>query len=140
MKLQENRQTFSTKLSILFITLSLFSLQSCAQKSKDKTKQTNKEDYLKIVDYSIRTDIINPDTLKGDQKRIFWHFVKLNYKEVEEMTPIKVKAEFEKIGIETKANDRFADAYIFYKTYYRGHKKACENLAYFEFLKPKSKN
>jgi len=136
MKLQRNRQI----LYIIVFAIFLFSLQSCAQKNQDKSKEAKKEDYLKNVDYSIRSDIINPDTLKGDQKLIFWHFVKLNYKEVEEMTPIKVKAEFEKIGIETKANDRFADAHIFYRTYYRGHKKACENLAYFEFLKPKPKN
>ena len=140
MKLQENRQTFRINVFTLFFATFLFSLQSCAQKNEKKAEQTNKEDYLKNVDYSIQTDIINPDTLRGDQKKIFWHFVKLTHEETKNLEPLKIKEEFAKIGIITDQRARFVEAYSFFITHYRGHKKDCENFAYFNFLKPKPKN
>jgi len=138
MKLQRNRQI----LYIIIFAIFLFSLQSCAQKSDSRAEQIKKEDYLKNVDYSIRTDIINPDTLKGDQKKIFYHplFLKLSYEEAKNLEPLKVKEEFQKLDINTNQRARFVEAFSFFITYYRGHKKACENMAYFDFLKPKSKN
>ena len=115
-------------------------ITACAQETK--TEQTKKEDYLKNVDYAIRSDIINPDTLKGDQKQIFYHtfFLKLDFEETKSLKPLKIKEEFEKLGINSNERARFVESYSFFITYYRGHKKACENLAYFNFLKPKSKN
>ena len=135
----ENRQI---RFFLMLLSLVL-SIESCPQKNETKTKETTKkEDYLKKADYSIRTDIINPDTLKGDQKKIFYHpyFLKLTHEEAENLEPQKIKEELIKLGISGSENDRFVDAYIFYKTYYLGHKKDCEYFAYFEFLKPKSKN
>ena len=120
------------------IVFALFSVTTaCAQ--KNETKST-KGDYLKNVDYTIRTDIINPDTLQGDQKRIFWHFVKLTHEEIKNLEPLIIKEEFTKLGIKTDQRARFVEAYSFFITHYRGHKKDCENFAYFDFLKPKPKN
>ena len=115
----------------------LLTTTACAQKTE--TNSAKKPDYSN-VDCSVRTDIINPDTLQGDQKRIFWHFVKLTHEEIKNLEPLKIKEEFTKLGIITDEREKFVSAVSFFITYYRGHKMACENLAYFDFLKPKPKN
>ena len=119
----------------------MLTLQSCGQNTKAKT--TIKEPDYSKVDYSARSNIIKrPKELKGDEKAIFYHpfFLKLTSKQAKALKPQKIKEEFSKLGITIKENDRFVDAYIFYKTFYIGHKKSRENFAYFDFLKPKSKN
>jgi hypothetical protein len=92
------------------------------------------------VDYSTKSNILNPDTLRGDQKKVFWHFVKLSHKETEELEPLEIKVEFAKIGITTDENDRFVDAYFFYAGTMTNHKKSCENWASFKDLSPKSEH
>jgi hypothetical protein len=91
------------------------------------------------IDYSIKSNILNPDTLKGDQKAIFWHFVKLSSKETEEMKPLQIKAAFETLGIETTNNNRFIDAFIFFDTSMKNHKKSCEQWESFKDLKSKNR-
>ena len=150
MKLQENRQTFRTNLLILFFAIFLFSLQSCAQKNEPNPEKKSKETAKKVVtpdysqvDYSARSNIIKePKKLKGDEKAIFYHpyFLKLTSKETKHLDPFKVKAEFAKLGIRTSENDRFVDAYSFFKIRYWGHKKSCEQWESFRDLAPKSSN
>ncbi len=135
---QEIRQT---KLLILFFAGFMITLQSCGQETKAKT--TTKEPDYSNVDYSARSNIIKrPKELKGDEKAIFYHpfFLKLTSKQAKELKPLKIKEEFAKLGIETKENDRFVDAYIFYKTYYIGHKKSCEQWESFKDLSPNNQN
>ncbi len=126
MKLQENRQ----KLSFLILIIAVFMLPMKIS--------AQKQNYQNCI-YAKRSNIIDPDTLKPnfDEYKIFWHFVKLTYKQLKELEPLEIKAEFKKIGITTKENDRFVDAYSFFDTRVIGHKKSCENIQHFDFLKPK---
>ena len=90
---KKSRQT-KTKLSTLFLAgFMLCSMQSCSQKSETKSEKVTK------VDYSIKSNFIDPETLKGDQKKIFWHFVILTHKQAKVLKPLKVKEEFEKLGV-----------------------------------------
>lgn len=100
------------------------------QAQSDKTK----------IDYSKRSNILNPDTLQGDQKKIFWRpfFLKLSSEETKNLDPFKVKEEFAKLGIGTSERARFVAAYSFYLSYLKGHKKSCENWHFhFKDLAPK---
>jgi hypothetical protein len=133
-----NRQTFKIKLLILFFAGFLLSLQSCGQETK-KEKEKPKTDYSN-VDYSQKSNILDPDTLQGDQKKIFWHpyFLKLTNEEAKDIEPLKVKEEFAKLGIETAENDRFLDAYSFFLSDVVSHKKSCEQWESFKDLAPKN--
>ena len=116
-------------------------MQSCAQEPAKKTDKT-KPDYSN-VDYSIGSNIIEyPKKLIGDEKAIFYHpyFLKLTSKEARHLDPFKVKEEFAKLGITTKENDRFIDAYSFFKTDCWSHKKSCEQWESFKDLAPQTKN
>ncbi len=120
----------------------LFTSTACAQKTETKTKESTKSDYSN-VDYSARSNIIkNPEQLTGDEKAIFYHpyFLKLTHEEAENLKAIEVKTEFEKLGITTKENDRFLDAYTFYDAVLIFHKKSCEQYESFKDLAPQSKN
>ncbi len=111
----ENRQTIKTIL--LVISFAVFSLPMIGQEQKNKTK----------IDYSIRSNILDPDTLtKGsDEYRIFYHFINWSYKEVNEIEILTLKAEFEKVGITTK--DRaFDSAYSFFNNDVVFHKEQVE--------------
>lgn len=91
------------------------------------------------IDYSGRSNFINPDTLTGDQKAIFWHFVKLTSEEVmSKYTPAELKLEFAKLGITPKERQRFFEAYKFYSLTMEAHKKSCENWEEFKYLDPRS--
>lgn len=120
---QKIRQIFKTLFLFFFLSLLFFPNNNFAQ-------ENNK------VDYSKKSNILNPDTLLGDQKIIFWHFVKLTHEEAKALTPVQIKAEFEKLGIFTSERARFVAAYSFLRIEMEGHKKSCENWAYFEFLNP----
>ena len=139
---QKVRQTLKTKLLILFLATFNLGLQSCAQKTETKTEQTTKPDYSN-VDYSIGSNIIEyPEKLTGDEKAIFYHpyFLTLTSEQARNLDPFKVKEEFTKLGITTKENDRFVDAYSFFKTDCWAHKKSCEQWESFKDLAPKPKN
>ena len=125
-KRTENRQR-KTSFLILFLVLFWIPYQSIGQNSQEKSTK---------VDYSIKSNILDPDTLQGDQKKVFWHFVDLTHEETEALEPLFIKAEFEKLGIYTSNNDRFLDAFIFFDTDMIYHKKSCEQWAYFKFLEP----
>ncbi len=133
MKLQRNRQTIKTTFLILFFAGICLPMSGLAQNSETKIDYSN-------VDYSKKSNIINPDTLRGDQRKIFYHayFLKLTSEKTENVEPLKIKEEFAKLGIETKENDRFLDAYSFFLSDVVSHKKSCEQWEYFKFLKPKS--
>ncbi|OFY47792.1 MAG: hypothetical protein A2W85_13395 [Bacteroidetes bacterium GWF2_41_31] len=88
------------------------------------------------IDYSIKSNILNPDTLKGDQKVIFWHFVKLTHEQAEEMKPLEIKAEFAKLGILTTDKSRFQEAFLFFRSDNTAHKKSCEQWEFFKDLSP----
>lgn len=94
--------------------------------------------YSQQIDYSKKSNILNPDTLKGDQKLIFWHFVKLTHEEAKSMTPQEIKTGFEKLGITTDQRARFVAAYSFFLNYIRGHKKSCEQWQHFKDLEPEN--
>ncbi len=125
---QKFRQTIKTTLVLLFFTGICLPING--QQQSNKTK----------VDYSKKSNILNPDTLLGDQKKIFWHtyFLKLTSEEAKNIEPLKIKAEFEKLGITTKENDRFVDAYSFFDAFIVYHKNSCENWEIFKDLTPKS--
>ena len=137
------KKPITTKLSILILAgFLLCSLQSCGQEKETKPAKKTKPDYSN-VDYSARSNIIKrPKELKGDEKAIFYHpyFLKLTSKQAKELKPLKVKEEFEKLGITTKENDRFIEAYIFLDTSMKNHKKSCEQWESFKDLVPKSQN
>jgi len=99
---------------------------------------TQAQDKAPEIDYSIRSNILNPDTLKGDQKAIFKHFIKLSSKEVEEMPPLKVKDEFAKLGITLLEKDRFSKAWDFLDLKVLYHKKDVELWQEFTDLAPES--
>ena len=91
------------------------------------------------IDYSIESIILNPDTLKGDQKLVFNHFLKWSYKQVREAAPDKIKNGFKKIGISIKDKDRFREAYYFFKLEMTAHKKNVEDWEEFKILDPRNK-
>jgi hypothetical protein len=124
----ENRQALKTSLLILFFAGICLPMSGQAQSEKTK------------IDYSKRSNILNPDTLQGDQKKIFWHpyFLKLSSEKTKNLDPFKVKEEFAKLGIETKERARFVAAYSFLDNYCWGHKKSCEQWESFKDLAPKS--
>ena len=126
MKLQKNRQT--VKKSILALIFAVFLLPQISAQNKEKYKHCI---------YAQKSVILNPDTLKTDQQKIFWHFVELTHKESKELKPLKIKAEFKKIGITTDENDRFLDAYSFLRSINTAHKKSCEQWQSFKDLAPK---
>ena len=124
----ENRQAIKKAILILTVIGGFYLHNGFSQEKKSR------------IDYSIKSNILNPDTLKGDQKTIFWHFVKLSSKETEEMKPLEVKAEFEKLGITTNEGTRFSAAYSFFRSPNTAHKKSVENWVSFKDLAPKSKS
>lgn len=91
------------------------------------------------IDYSVKSNILQPDTLKGDNKLVFWHFVGLSSKQVIEYESLKLKSEFEKLGIFTKERARFVKAFTFFDTEMKYHKKSCEQWETFKDLAPKYK-
>ena len=87
------------------------------------------------INYAKRSNILNPDTLQGDNLAIFECFVKLSSKESENLDPMIIKEEFAEIGIVVDENDRFLDAYFFYRTMVN-HKISCEQWESFKDLAP----
>lgn len=125
--LTENRQKIKT--SILVLIFAVFLLPQISAQNKEKYKDCI---------YAKKSNILNPDTLKADKKLIFWHFVELTHKQAEKLEPLKIKAEFKKLGITTDENDRFVDAYSFFLSSYTAHKKSCEQWQSFKDLAPKN--
>lgn len=119
MKQQKFRQI---TLTLLCLFLSVTSLTA-----QTKTK----------IDYSINSNILHPDTLKGDQKNIFWCFVELSSEETENLDPMVIKEEFAGIGITINDNDRFVDALTFYDITMKNHKISCQQWENFQDLAPK---
>lgn len=128
MKLQKTRQAF--KSTLLFLIFAGICLSISVQAQSDKTK----------IDYSKRSNILNPDTLRGDQKKIFWHpyFLNLPSKEAIDLDSFRIKEEFSQLGIKTEEKERFLDAYSFYLSDIVSHKKSCEQWESFKDLAPKS--
>ena len=91
------------------------------------------------IDYSIKSNILDPDTLKSDQKLVFDHFLKWTHKQVKDLKPLELKKEFEKIGLYTKENDRFLEAYFFLRIDMTNHKKSIEQWEHFKDLDPRKK-
>lgn len=110
---------------IILITLFLIGINSL-------TGQAQSE-----IDYSIKSNFLNPDTLKkgSNEYRIFWHFVKWTHKEADEIEILTLKAEFEKVGITTKDKE-FNSAYLFFKSVVVFHKKSVEQWEHFKDLAP----
>lgn len=92
------------------------------------------------IDYSVKSNQINPDTLNGDNLKVFNHFVDLTSEEAKKLGAQQLKAEFEKLGLTTKEKKRFIKAYFFYTAKMTGHKISCENWEEFKYLEsPKDK-
>ncbi len=89
------------------------------------------------IDYSIKSNILDPDTLKkgSNEYRIFWHFVKWTHEEVKEIEAQTLKIEFKKIGITTK-DEKFDAAYSFFEIKMKYHKRSVENWEHFKNLAP----
>ncbi len=124
---RKNRQKRTRKVFIVLLAMYGVPLTSSGQTTQKKSSEVN---------YSVKSNILNPDTLRGDQKKIFWHFVEYSHEEIEALEPLFIKTEFEKLGIYTTDNDRFLDAYIFFDTDMIYHKKSCEQWEAFKDLKP----
>ncbi len=114
-KFRKNRQTIKISFTMLIFTVLFLPLNISAQETNSK------------IDYSVKSNILNPDTLKGDQKLIFWHFVELTHKQSEDLKPLEIKADFEKLGITTKERARFVKAFTFFDCFIISHKKSIEN-------------
>jgi hypothetical protein len=119
-------KVFKLTVLVLLGALFLFPLSVLSQKSKSK------------IDYSIRSNFLDPDTLKlgTNEYKIFWHFIKWTYKEVDEIKVLVLKGELETIGIYTKDDD-FDIAYSFFKNEVVYHKRSVENWGHFKELVPK---
>lgn len=124
---KNSRQAIKRTILILILFGGFYLQNGLSQKQKAK------------IDYSKKSNILDPDTLKGDQKKIFWHFVKLTHKETKKLKPLEIKKEFEKLGITTEKKKRFQDAYSFFKIEIIFHKKSCDQWSSFKELEPKSK-
>jgi len=107
--------------------LCFFLIATCISAQLDTTK----------IDYAKRSNILNPDTLQGDNLAIFKCFVKLSSEEAENLDPMIIKEEFAEIGITIKENDRFVDALTFYDITMKYHKISCEQWESFKDLAPK---
>ncbi len=93
------------------------------------------------IDYGKASRILNPDTLSGDNKAIFDHFVKLSSEEMNLLNPSQLKSEFAKLGLTPDERKRFFEAYKFYSVSMEGHKISCENWAEVsEGLDPRERN
>ena len=132
MTLTTENSRYVIKTSILILLFAVFILPTKTHSQEKKSK----------IDYSVKSNILDPDTLRADQKRIFYHpyFLKLTHEETKKLEPLKVKDEFEKLGITTNERARFVKAFSFFDTRIIGHKKSCENWQYFKDLSPKQKD
>jgi hypothetical protein len=124
-----NRQLLKSQIIALIFMMATF--PSYGQSSKSKIV-----DYAN-VDYSQASNILDPDTLTQDRRAIFFHFVKLTHDETKNLEPLKIKAEFAKLGIKTTDRTRFVAAYSFYSSSMTNHKKSCEQWESFKDLAPK---
>jgi len=124
--IKKSRQAIKT--SILVLIFAVFLLPQISAQNKEKYKDCI---------YAKKSNILNPDTLKADQKKIFWHFVKLTHKQAEELEPLRIKAEFKKLGITPKERARFVKSFSFFDSAVISHKKSCENWQSFRSLAPK---
>lgn len=124
MKLQKVRQTFK-KQTIIFL-LTIFWLPHLSHAQTTDTK----------IDYSIKSNILDPDTLTGDRQAVFWHFVDLTSQEAKDLPPLKIKEEFGKLGITTSEVSRFKAAFSFFQIDLIFHKVSCEQWASFLDLEP----
>ncbi len=124
----------TTKIKLLISVFAIlgFMQSGCAQTENEKINSDETDRKEVIEDHYKKSNILDPDTLKGDQKRIFDHFASWTLKEVEDIESLVLKSEFEKIGIITKENNRFLDAYGFFKNRVVFHKISRENCKYFE--------
>ncbi len=123
--IKNSRQAKNVIISILVVVLSIHLSDGVAQNQKSK------------IDYNQKSNIMNPDTLRGDNLKIHKNFLEWSHKEVKEMESSKLKSEFEKIGITTNEKDRFLEAYFFLRIDLTGHKKSVEQWEHFKYLKPK---
>lgn len=89
------------------------------------------------VDYSTKSNVINPDTLMGDEKAIFWHFVDKTSQELKTMLPAQIKADFAILGLLPEERQRFVEAYSFFVNRVEAHKVDCEMWEDFKYLAPK---
>jgi hypothetical protein len=121
---QKFRQTIKTSFLILIFFGGIYLQNGFYQDQKSK------------IDYSVKSNILNPDTLKGDMKIIFWHFVELTHKQAEDLKPLEIKAEFEKLGITLNEDQRFKRAWDFFDLSVVYHKKSCEQWESFKDLAP----
>lgn len=128
MKLHKVRQTFKKQTISLLLAILGLPLLSHAQTTETK------------IDYSIKSNILDPDTLTGDRKVIFWHFVDLSSQEAKDLPALEMKEEFEKIGITTDQRNRFVAAYTFFRVDIKSHKISVEQWQHFIYLKPKNTN
>lgn len=124
---------FSTKIRqikkqtiILFLAIFWLPQLSFAQDTKPK------------IDYSIKSNILDPDTLRGDRKAVFWHFVSLSSQEAKDIPALQMKEEFAKLGITTDQRARFVAAYTFFRVDVKGHKISVEQWQHFLHLKPEN--
>ena len=88
------------------------------------------------IDYSIKSNILDPDTLKGDQKLVFDHFIKWTHKQADKIKPQELRDELESIGIKISNKNRFQKAFFFFDIYVIAHKKSVENWESFKDLAP----
>ena len=111
-------------IKIIFITLFIIGINCINGQAQSK------------IDYSIKSNILDPDTLKGDQKLVFYHFVKWTHKQVKELKTLELKKEFEKMGIKTTNQKKFKNAYYFFRIGMTCHKKSVEQWEHFKDLAP----
>ena len=128
----------TTKIKLLISVFAIlgFTQTGCAQTENEKLN-SSEEDRMEIIkDHYKKSNILFPDSLKGDQKLVFDHFASWTLEELEDIEPLTLKAEFENMGIFSKENDRFLDAYGFFKNRVVFHKISVKQWKHFEDLDP----
>jgi hypothetical protein len=123
MKKQKNRQRNSFLIFAL-LACTVFAFPVFSQKKIVK------------VDYSKRSNILNPDTLSNKyQKMVFKHFIKHSNEDLNKMEIADIKRELLSIGI-PKDKKSFGAAASFFLITLKNHKKSCEQFAEFNDLAP----
>lgn len=131
----------TTKIKLLISAFAImgFMQAGCAQTENEKLN-FDEEDRKEIIeDHYKKSNILNPDTLKGDQKLIFDHFASWTLEELENIYILDLKKELRKAGINVDSRESFQNAYSFFKNRVVFHKISVKQWKHFEDLHPRKK-
>ncbi len=124
----------TTKIKLLIFVLAILGfMQTGFTQTENEKLNSDEEDRVEIIEYHYKkSNILNPDTLKGDQKLVFDHFASWTLEELENIEILTLKSELAKVQITVESPSRFRKAYSFFKNRVVFHKISRRNCKYFE--------